>query len=148
MPGQYTERFTETAQLLAVTYPASYAAEQNTAFVNVGSFHRVLVLVIAGDIGTSLDVDVEIATDASATALHTLKSITQLTQAGGDDNSPVAIEIQTEDLVKPTGASATNYEWLRVESTPNGASIYTILVFGLIPRYAPVSTTIFDEIVD
>lgn len=143
----YTERFSEVHQLLASTYPASYASEQNTTFVNVANFHRVVVIITAGNIGTSLDADIEIATDSDATGLHTLKSITQLTEAGSDDNSTVVVEIRNEELTKPANASSSNYDWLRVETTPSGASIYGVQVWGVIPRFAPVSTTALDEVV-
>jgi hypothetical protein len=151
MPVGYTERFTETHRKLAVIYPASYNSEQNTAFVDVGGFHRIFVHVIAGDIGTSIDVDIEIATDSAAAGLLTLKSITQLTQAGGDDDSDVGIEIQAEELSYPTGAAAADlgkYHWLRVEVTPSGSCLLAVVVYGVPARFSPVDVTNWDEIKD
>ena len=144
----YTERFFEKHAVLGVLYPASYASEQNLGWYAVQNYHRIAILVIGGNIGTSLDVDVEIATDADGSDVHTLKSITQLTQAGSDDDSYVGIEIQSEELSKPAGTSVTNFTHLRVEVTPSGATLACVVVLGVNPRFAPVSTTGFDEIVD
>lgn len=147
----YTTASYEDRQLLGVLWPASYNSEQNVPssnFFDVSKYHRIAVEVFAGNIGTSLDVDVEIATDNAAANLHTLKSITQLTEAGSDDNSAVHIEIQSEELSKPTGATGQNYDFLRVEVTPSGATLVCVAVYGFVSRNKPVSTTIYDEIVD
>jgi len=142
----FTERFSERAQVLAVTYPASYSSEQNTAFVNVGNFHRWAILIIAGNIGTSLDADVEVTTDGVSADLATLsgKSITQLTQAGSDDDSVVIIEGRNEELT----IAGVHHDWIRLESTPSGASLYCVVVLGIEPRSQPVSTSFLDEVVD
>lgn len=148
MPGTYTERFSEVNRLLTVGYYSGVASEQNTTVVNVAQYHRVAVIIHAIDVGTTLDCDVEIGTTSAMTDAFTLKSITQLTQAGADDASSVCIEIQTEEMTNPTGATNPLNDWIRVETTPAGASTYVVEVYGLIPRYAPVSTTIWDEVVD
>lgn len=143
----YTERFTEVHEVLGELFPASYAAEQNvpsSGFINVGMYHRVVIILSAGNIGTSLDADVEVATDNNGSNVRTLKSITQLTEAGGDDNSRVAIEIRGEEL----NIEGVNYPYLRLEVTPNGATLAGALVLGIIPRYAGVSVTGWDEVVD
>jgi hypothetical protein len=139
----YTVNRSEVRQLLGQTFPASYAAEQNTSFVDMSKFHRVEIVIFAGDIGTSLDVDVEVATTTGGGDLATLKSITQLTQAGGDDNSVVVIEVRADEM----SIAGVNHRYLRVESTPSGASIYGVLIWGCEPRYAPVATTALDEVV-
>lgn len=142
----FTERFSEYTQVLAVTYPASYSSEQNTTFVNVGAFHRWAILIVAGNIGTSLDADVEVSTDGVSADLATLsgKSITQLTEAGGDDNSVVIVEGRAEELT----IEGVHHDWIRLESTPSGASIYCVIVLGIEPRYKPVSTSFLDEVKD
>lgn len=138
---------TETHELLAVINPATYSSEQSTTWVNVARYDRITVIINAGDIGTSLDADIELATDDSGTNLHTLKSITQLTQAGGDDNANVAINIVAEELSNPASAPADEYDYLRVETTPSGNCIYGVEVWGYNSRYLPVPTTNIDEIV-
>jgi hypothetical protein len=150
MPA-YTERFTEVHKKLATIYPASYNSEQNTSFIDMSLYHRIVVVLSCGDIGTSVDLDIEIATDTSASNLLTLKSITQLTQAGGDDNSDAAVEIQAEELSVPTGAAAANrgkYRYLRVEITPSGSCLLGCMVFGVVSRYNPADVTNWDEVLD
>lgn len=138
---------TETHELLAVINPATYSTEQNTDFINISNYDRVTVLINAGDIGTSLACDIEIATNDGGTGLHTLKSITTLTQAAGDDNSNVAINLRGEEFSKPTSAPSKEYSHMRVELTPSGNCIFSVQVWGCNTRYAPVPTTLLDEIV-
>lgn len=140
----YTRRFVEDHKVLATLYPASYASEQNTAWIDAEGYHRFFVDVIAGNIGTSLDVDIEVATDSSGSNLATLKSITQLTQAGSDDDSRVGIELRGEEF----NVAGVHYKFFRVELTPNGATLMNATVWGCIPRYQPVGVTEWDEIVD
>lgn len=139
--------FSETHELLGGIYPAAFTTEQNTAWIDASKHNRFAVLVRAGNIGTSLDVDIEICTDGAAANLHTLKSMTQLTEAGGDDSSTVIIEIRADELTKPSGTSAINFTHFRVEVTPNGSTIVDVAVFGFDARYEPVPTTLLDEVV-
>ena len=144
----YTERFTERHCPLARINPASYTTEQNTARAYVGNYHRVFVLLIVGAMAANatLDVDVEqhTASAGGSTKNVTSHSITQLTQAGGDGNQLVGIEIQTEELDVNNG-----YDYLSVEVTPAvGAVICGCILFGIIPRYAPVAATAWAEVVD
>jgi hypothetical protein len=141
-----TSYLSEDLALLAVIYPAVHSTEQNTTWVSMSNYEEIAVVLIAGDIGTSLDLDIEIATDGSAGNLHTLKSITQLTQAGGDDNSPVLVEVLAAEMVNPSGASGSNYDYLRVEATPSGNCYFSVAVFGHRPRQRPVATTLWDEV--
>lgn len=142
----YTEQFTEGHKLLSVNFYAGVTTEQNTTFVSLQNYHRAVVLVWASNVTTTLDIDIEVATDASATGLHTLKSATQLTS--GDDAARVAFEIQSEELSKPTGASSQEYDYLRVETTPSGSGTYMVAVIGISPRYKPVGVSEWDEVVD
>lgn len=140
----YTARASEQMQLLAATYGNGASTEQNTSFVDCSKFHRILIIIAAIDIGTSLDADVEVTTDGVSANLATLKSITQLTQAGADDGSVVHIEVRTEEMT----IAGVNHRYLRVEQTPSGASYWVTLVYGIEPRYMPVPTTALDEVVD
>lgn len=141
----YTQEFSEIHALLDKMGDDDAAAEQNSGYFSVAHYHRVAIVLHAIQVTTSLDVDVEIATDNAATGVHTLKSITQLT--ADDDGAVVVIEIRAEELGKPTGASSTDYDWINVEVTPVGACTYSLLVYGIEPRYAPVSQTAYEEVV-
>lgn len=139
----YTENFAEYAAPLAVIYPASYNSEQNTAFVNMGKYHRLAIVIIAGAVGTDFDADVEVATDDAATGLFTLKTIT----ANTEDNEIVVIDVRADELGKPSGADGENYDWVRLELTPSGSCLLSAVIFGIEPRYAPIDQTLWDEVV-
>lgn len=141
----YTERFDESAKLLADVGYSGVTTEQNTGFINIANYRRVAVVIKAIAVGTTLDADVEITTDGVSAGLHTLKSITQL--GGSDDAAVVLINIRDEELSKPTGASSKEYDWINIETTPSGSCTYVVLVFGLEPRYSPVGNTDYDEVV-
>jgi hypothetical protein len=141
----YTEQFSETHKLLAQVHYSGVTTEQNTSWISMQNYHRAAIVISTSTVATSLDADLEIATDASATGLFTLKSITQLTSS--DDNARVVIELQSEELAKPTGASSKEYDYIRLETTPSGAATYTVTIWGLSPRFAPVGVTEWDEVV-
>ncbi len=145
--ADYTEKFPEVYCPLAKIDPASYAAEQNTARAAVGNYHRFGVLLSVGAMagGATLDLDIEQHTLAvgGTTKNITGKSITQLTQAGGDGNCLVWVECQTEELDVDGG-----FDYVSVEVTPAvGAVIFGAVLFGAIPRYPPCPTTGWEEIV-
>lgn len=143
----YTEEFAEGHKLLSVNFYSGVTTEQNTTFVSLQNYHRVAILIWASNVTTTLDADVEVSTTGLAdSSLHTLKSITQLTS--GDDAARVAIEIQSEELSKPTGAPSVEYDYLRVETTPSGSGTYMVAVIGISPRYKPVGVNEWDEVVD
>ena len=56
----YTQRFSEVHQVLAYEPPDSFAAELNTGFLDIGDFHRVVVIVQVGDIAAGGQVTVNI----------------------------------------------------------------------------------------
>lgn len=141
----YNQRFDEYTKLLSCNIYEGVTTEQNTTFVNVKNYRRLAIVIKTLDVGTTLDADVEITTDGVTAGLFTLKSITQL--ASGDDDEKVVINIRDEELSKPSGASSDQYDYIRVETTPNGAATYVVMVFGLEPRYAPVGTTEWDQVV-
>ena len=72
------------------------------------------------------------------------KAATQLTQAGGDGNELVCIELRTEEL-----DIANGFEHVSVRVTIANANVeYAVVLFGAVPRYLPVATTNWSEIVD
>jgi hypothetical protein len=142
--------FYEVAELLAVLPPASQTTEQQSGYVDMAKYERIFAILSVGAMTTNatLDVDVEITTDGEAAGLHTLKSITQLTEAGGDGDQEIIIEIRAEELSKPSGAPSQEYQYVNIEVTPAVAAVILGLhVFGYAPRYAPVPTTLWQEIV-
>lgn len=116
--------------------------EQNTGYVLVANYQRIAILIHALVVGTTLDVDVEIATSSGAANAFTLKSITQLVAA--DDNAVVCIDIRPDELTNPSGASANEYRYLNVEVTPDGSATVGVIVLG-IPRDKPAPATLWTQ---
>lgn len=143
--GSYTELFSENFAPIAFLGAGAGTAEQNSGYVNLAKYHRVAIVLHVITTGTTLDLDVEIATDADAANVFTFKHITQLVAA--DDAEIFVVEIRTDELGKPTGASSENYDWLNVEITPSAAAAYSCVVYGFVPRYGPIDSTLWDEIV-
>jgi hypothetical protein len=152
----YTQRFSEwfnpilaeNADSIAIgTYDSAYASLQN--------YHRAVLVLDVGDMGalSSLNVQIRQAQDATGTGVKTIgrkgstiltKAITQLTQAGGDGNQTICVELQTEELDVDNG-----FEHVGVRAVVAGAAVeYGWRLYAFEPRFAPVPTTTWDEIID
>ena len=149
--ADFTERFTETAALLYNLAPVSVSngAEAFTSYVSLANYHRAVIVIHTGVMasGSTLDAVVHQATDTSGTSAKHLtasKAITQLTQAGSDSNKDVAIEVRTEELDVAGGFDCIALGY----TVGTAATLLSIEIYGLVPRYAAVSTTAWDEIVD
>lgn len=141
--SDYTETFGESHAPLAHMARVGSTTEQNSGYVNVGKYHRIAVVLHALVVGTTLDIDIEVANDNAAANVFTLKHITQLVAA--DDDVVVVIDIRGDELGKPSGATGQNYDWLNVEVTPSGASTFSCIVYGIVPRFEPVDATLWHE---
>lgn len=148
--ADYTEKFTEIAQPLYVLHPISVTngAEAFTSYVSLANFHRAFILIEVGVMqsGSTIDAVVHQATDTSGTDtkhLDTSLAITQLTQAGSDSNSIVGIEVRTELLDVENGFDCIALGY----TVGTAASIMSISIWGLVPRFAPVAVTAWDEVV-
>lgn len=149
MTQAYTHRFTEVHEIQdflvpAVKTPAGYT----TAYVSLANHQRAIYILITGAMVQNATVDLQIwqATDAAGTGAKVIagKAITQLTQAGGDGDDAVAIEVRTEELDVDGGFGYV-------------AAILTVAVANcaacLIPlygcsNYAPVPVANWTEIID
>lgn len=145
----YTARFTEMVCFLDKLDPDSYdPAEYNTGCNSLQRYHRAAVVLLVGDMvqGSTLDMDIEQATDTDGTGLKAItgKSITQLTAADLDSNTTVVVEIRTEELDVDNA-----FDCINAEVTVAGAAVeFALLILGLEPRYPPVPTTTLEEVVD
>jgi hypothetical protein len=149
--ADYTERFTETAALLYNLAPISVSngVAVYTSYVSLANYHRAVVVIHTGVMASNstLDAVIHQATDTSGTSTKVLtatKAITQLTQAGGDSNKDVAIEVRTEELDVANGFDCIALQY----TVGTAATLLSIEIYGLVPRFAPVATTAWDEIVD
>jgi hypothetical protein len=146
--ASYTENFTEVHQLLAHEPADSQTVEVNSGYVDVGDFHRVVVLISVGDIAATgtFDVLIQQATStagASSKSLSPSKASTQLTQAGGDGDQVLVFDFPCSELDVTGGFDCVN---VRV-SPATAATEFSMMVFGACPRFAPVATTLIQEII-
>ena len=105
----------ERLALIGTIDPDAYSADTYTSDeINMQDYSRVLFILTAGDLGSSATVDFEINGGASSNpgslaTLVTGKDATQLTQAGGDSNKQVIIEVSAEE------AAAQGLQYIEAE---------------------------------
>jgi hypothetical protein len=141
-----TERFSEIAAYLGGINPASYSSEQNSGYVSLANYHRAVIILHAGVLGQNVDVDIEAAQDTSGSGPGSFDSGSKdiTLTATTDNNSLSVIEIRNEELDIAGGDDCIN-----LEMTPAGASsIFGAQIWGLVPRFGPVSTTTLDSVTD
>lgn len=144
----YTERFSEANEVLVHIPADSETTAVTSGWLLMENNHRALALISVGDmVATStLNATLTQAQDALGTGAKAItgKAITQLTQAGGDSNKVVMIELKSEELDVANG-----FEYILLTITPAVAAVeFAAFVLGTEPRYMPVPTTNVEEIVD
>lgn len=138
--GAYQSKLSEAVAVVATVDPDAYGTgEQNSDYIDMQDFERVLFIVMAGTLGSSatLDVQIEQATDTSDTGLKDItgKVITQLTEAGTDSDKQAIIEVKQSDL-----DIAGGFRYIRAECTLGAAtSDYGLVAIGSNPQYHPAS---------
>ena len=147
--GSPHSRVSERAAIVGVIDPDAYGAGTVlTGAIDMSKWGRVAFYVMAGDFVSTglLDFSVTQATTSggSYSALSPAKAITQLTQAGTDDNKQVILEIRPEHLTE-------GYRYIKgnMVLTTAGADA-GVLALGFDPRFAPVTSddlSTVDEIV-
>ena len=149
MTQAYTRRFTEICQLpghAIDTWAIGVHTVQN--YVNLANHQRAVVLLFTGEMaqGATLDLSLLQATDAAGTGAKAIagKAITQLTQAGGDANDRVCIELRTEELDVDNG-----FCFVGATMTIAGGTVEACVTgFLIASNYVPVSVAVWTEIVD
>lgn len=91
------------AAVVGVIDPDAYAAAAySTGYIAMADWFRLMAVIMVGDmVATGLcDAKFQQATDGSGTGVKdvTGKAITQLTQAGTDDNKQAVINLDQDDL--------------------------------------------------
>ncbi len=139
----YTELWSEKNELLAFISPASYNSEQNTGSVSVANYHRWVCVIECGVIGGNLDIDVEQDLSTAGSSRKALDSAAKdMTKTATTDNNTVSyIEGNTSELDVDGG-----YDCVNIEITPASAGIFSVLLFGVEPRFAAVANTLVDDI--
>lgn len=130
----------EAAALVATVDPDALTAATHTSdWVDMQDFERIMAIVAVGTLGTSATVDAKLeqATDSSGSGAKDItgKAITQLTQAGSDDDKQAIINCKADEL-----DVENDFRYVRLSitvgtATSDGAGF----VLGLEPRYAPAS---------
>lgn len=144
----YTARVSELLYPLVFEHADSAAAgTHNSQYASLANYHRAWLVIDVGNMGAgaTLDAGIQQATDTSGTGIKAIagKTITQLTQAGGDAESLVCIELQTEELDVDNAFDVVRF----YVTVANAAVEYSAILYGCSPRFAPVPTTNWQEIV-
>lgn len=110
-----------------------------TDWINMGLYEAIQAIILAGALGTgaTLDAKLEQATDDSGTGAKdvTGKAITQLTQAGGDDDKQAIINCRSDEL-----DVANSFSYVRLSVTIAAASSDSgAVVLGHYARYQPAT---------
>ena len=141
----------EVVGVVGAVDPDAYAAgTYTTGWIAAKNFTAFLAIVMAGALGASatLDAKLQQASDASGTGAKDItgKAITQLTQAGTDDDKQVLINLRPEELDVDNG-----FTHFRLSMTvATAASDAGAVVLGYAPARGPatdVDATTVDEVV-
>ena len=141
----YTERYSEVHSLLGVINPASYNSVQDTGYVSFANYHRGVIKIHCGVIGGNLDIDIEQGTTTAGAGAKTFNSGSKdITKTATTDNNTVSvIEINSSEFDVNNG-----FDTLNVEVTPASAGIFSVEIWGIVPRFAPVGVANLDTITD
>ena len=146
--ADYTSRVSERLCPLAIENADSHAVGTlNGSWVTLRDYHRAWLVLNVGEMqaGASLDAGIQQATTTAGAGAKAItgKTITQLTQAGGDGDDIICIELQTEEL-----DVSNNFDCVRFYVTVAGAAVeYSAILFGVISRFDPVAVTAWAEVV-
>lgn len=130
---------------------ANGAGALTTDYVNMGEYKSAMGIVLVGTLGTSGTIDAKLvqATDSAGTGSKDItgKAITQLTDAGSDDDKQAIINVRAEELDVDNGFDHVALTLTTAAATSDSAA----LVLGLDPRNGPASDNDLasvDEIVN
>jgi len=145
----YTERFTEVNLPAGVWYPIEKVPATYTSdWMLMSNYQRFIAVMLVGVIAAGGTVDLKLEQDDVGDGSNTKnisgKSITQLTQAGGDGDDLVGIELKTEEMDVDGG-----FKYVRLNLVVAvGNAFISALPLRFIANYPPVPTTVWEEIVD
>lgn len=149
MTQEFTHRFSEVHELVGFgidTY--AIGAHFTLTYRNMANHQRAVVILLVGELAAGATVAAQLwqATDAVGTSAKPIpgKAITQLSQAAGDGNDAVIIEVRAEELDVSGGFG---YVGGVLTVAGNTAEIAVLGLFGC-SNYVPVSTANWTEIVD
>lgn len=139
----------DRAPIMRVLNPISQgAATVTTGWVSLATFDKARAILLVGDmtLNSTVDAKLQQASDSAGTGAKDItgKAITQLTDAGADDNKQVEINVRSDEL---DVANGFNHVRLSV-TVAVAASVIAALIEGYDARYAPATdSTTVDEII-
>lgn len=135
----FEARLSERLAVVATVDPDAYGTGgQNCDVIDMKLHQRVIFIVMLGDFVSTGKADFAVygdtASNGSFATLITGKSITQLTQAGTDDNKQVVVEVTAEEV------AAQGFRYIRgtLTLTVAGADAGVVALAGD-DRYQPAS---------
>lgn len=138
----------DRARILGVVNPQQTNSAKSSGWVDASVYESLLAAIALGALTANATVDAKLeqATSAAGAGAKDItgKAVTQLTQAGTDDNKQVLINLKSEEL------DVTNsFRYVRLTITPATANAFIAgLLLGLDGRYGPGDdATTVDEIV-
>ena len=141
----YPELWTERQNVLAVIHPDLHLGTYYTPWVDMQIYHKLVALLIVGDITATGTVDLELqeATSAGGAGGKAIvgKAITQLTQAGGDSDDVCAINLRGEEM---DAANDFRYVRARLDVLVANANACVLLLSDY-PTSAPVTQAGYTE---
>ena len=115
------------------------AGTHDSDWVNMEDFESILAVVMAGELGASATVDAKLrqATDGSGTSAKDItgKAITQLTQAGTDDDKQALINCRRDELDVDNNFTHVSLRITVAVATSDGGGA----ILGVNPRYGPAN---------
>jgi len=145
----YTNRVSEDMYPLVAYHADSLGVSAITsAYVSLANYHRAWLYLNVGEMQATATLDVSFlqattTAGAGTKAFVPAKAITQLTQAAGDGDQQVCVEIQTSELDVDGG-----FDCLAVVTTVAGAAVELAWsLFGCVTRFKETPTTNWEEIV-
>lgn len=142
-------RPSDRATVVGVIDPQSATTAKTTGWISLAAFLNFLVVLKAGAFGTNttLDAKVTCAEDGSGTNPEDVEGleITQLTDAGSDDNKQVLMQFSAAEIVAQF-PDATHFQ---VSMTPATSTCFIdATVLGFDARYQPAAhAATVDEVV-
>ena len=140
-------RFTELYQFENSLAPADLGTGTHTGdWLDMSESYRAIAILRTGSMSASSTVDAKLeqAKDSSGTDAKDLgKAITQLTQADGDGDSLVAIEVEPGDIDVDNGFRYVRWS---IEVGTASSVVSAFIVRGPL-RFDPPATTVFEELV-
>lgn len=111
------------------------ATTHDTDVIDMSLFEEVMFVVMAGTLGSSATFDFDVVSDSASggSYTNTVKSITQLTDAGSDSDKQVVVNVRAEDL--PDGDRYIKGTVTVATASSDGG----VVAIGLNPRYGPAS---------